>query len=93
MTGFILTRQVAAGKWGASTYALEKSDRPEGHKGHRDHRSHIEAEPTHQRSDAPYDPYASGDPTESPTPESPQGGLSGDSSEDDCFGTPDSLWQ
>jgi hypothetical protein len=38
MAGFILTRQAPAGKWGASTYALNKVDADETHRGHRDHR-------------------------------------------------------
>lgn len=44
--GFVLTRQAAAGRWGAATYALQRS---EGEK-HRDHRG--------RGADTPYAPYA-----------------------------------
>ena len=39
--GFVLTRQEAAGKWGAATYALSKTEHmnPTGHRTHRTHRS------------------------------------------------------
>jgi hypothetical protein len=51
MAGFVLTRQAPAGKWGAATYALAKSDgRAETHRG----------QGTPGDSDAPYGPYASG---------------------------------
>jgi hypothetical protein len=39
MAGFILTRQKPVGKWGAATYALEKTGEEEGHRGHRGHGS------------------------------------------------------
>lgn len=53
--GFVLTRQTAAGRWGAATFALQRSD-GEDHRDHRDHRE--------RRAYAPYDPYASaGGPT------------------------------
>ncbi len=39
MAGFVLTRQPAAGRWGAATYALGKTDRQEGHRDHRGHRA------------------------------------------------------
>lgn len=54
MAGFVLTRQAPAGKWGAATYQLSKTDAAgngDGHRGHRPHR------PTH----APYAPYADED--------------------------------
>jgi hypothetical protein len=39
--GFILTREEAAGKWGAATYSLARTDRGmgTGHRGHRGHRA------------------------------------------------------
>ena len=37
MAGFVFTRQAPAGKWGAATYALKKT---EGEEGHREHRGH-----------------------------------------------------
>jgi hypothetical protein len=37
MASFILTKQLAAGKWGPATYALEKTDGSEEHRGHRGH--------------------------------------------------------
>jgi hypothetical protein len=39
--GFVLTRQEAAGKWGAATYALAKTESvdPIGHRTHRTHRT------------------------------------------------------
>jgi hypothetical protein len=36
--GFVLTRQAAAGKWGAATYALAKTGDAIGHRAHRGHR-------------------------------------------------------
>jgi hypothetical protein len=36
--GFVLSRQVPAGKWGAATYALAHADDPIGHRTHRGHR-------------------------------------------------------
>lgn len=50
MAGFVLTRQAPAGKWGAATYALQKTDTTEEHRGHRGLRP----------ADAPYAPYADG---------------------------------
>jgi hypothetical protein len=50
MAGFLLTRQAPAGKWGAATYALQRTDTPECHRDHRGHRT----------TDAPYAPYADG---------------------------------
>jgi hypothetical protein len=50
MAGFVLTRQAPPGKWGVATYALQKTDAPEGHRDHRGHRV----------TDAPYAPYATG---------------------------------
>ena len=38
MAGYVLTRQSAAGTWGASTYALQTTGDPENHRMHRDHR-------------------------------------------------------
>jgi hypothetical protein len=35
--GFVLTRQVGAGRWSVATYALEKADEGIGHRDHRDH--------------------------------------------------------
>jgi hypothetical protein len=35
--GFVLTRQPAAGKWGAATYALAQASRPIGHRTHGGH--------------------------------------------------------
>jgi hypothetical protein len=49
--GFVLTRQPPAGKWGAATYALERTD---GGGDHRDHRRD-------RGSDAPDAPYAEAD--------------------------------
>jgi hypothetical protein len=57
MAGFILTRQAPAGKWGAATYALKRT---EGQEGHRDHRGHCAKEPPPTCSDAPYGPDADG---------------------------------
>jgi hypothetical protein len=37
MAGRILTRQPAAGRWGAATYALVLADEPKRHRDHRDH--------------------------------------------------------
>jgi hypothetical protein len=37
--GFVLTRQEAAGKWGRTTYALQKTG-PQDEEGHRGHRVH-----------------------------------------------------
>jgi hypothetical protein len=51
MSGFILTRQAAPGKWGVATYALRKTG---GTEHHRDHRGH-------KVTDAPYAPDADGD--------------------------------
>jgi hypothetical protein len=53
MAGFVLTRQVPAGKWGVATYALEKTDALGDHRGHRGHR-------VTDAPDAPYAPYADG---------------------------------
>jgi len=56
--GFVLTRELAAGKWGAATYALAQTmtEASEG-AGHRDHRGHgAEAEPDHP----PMPPVADG---------------------------------
>jgi hypothetical protein len=64
MAGFVFTRQAPAGKWGAATYALKKTDTDRGHRGHRGHRS--ETQP-----DAPYGPDAGvGRYTDSHDPES-----------------------
>ena len=57
MSGFVLTRQSAAGKWGAATYALQKSGGP---KPHRDHRGHDPHPAPGDAPDAPYDPNAGG---------------------------------
>jgi hypothetical protein len=44
--GFVLTRQPAAGKWSAATYALAQTTPEAGDGiGHRDHRGH-EAQPS-----------------------------------------------
>jgi hypothetical protein len=44
--GFVLTRQPAEGKWGAATYALQRtSNAPPGGAEHRDHRDHRASEP------------------------------------------------
>jgi hypothetical protein len=55
--GFVLSRQASAGRWGAATYALKKTNESEEHRGHRDHRvaekSHVPEGP-----DAPYAPDA-----------------------------------
>ncbi len=41
VSGYMLTRQDAAGRWGASTYALERTtDDPTAAQDHRDHRDH-----------------------------------------------------
>jgi len=44
MAGFVLTRQAPAGKWGAATYSLKRTNAVAedgiGHGGHRDHRDH-----------------------------------------------------
>jgi hypothetical protein len=53
MAGFVFTRQAAAGKWGAATYALKRTAAPEKH---RDHRGH--------RADDPDAPYGDGGATE-----------------------------
>jgi hypothetical protein len=53
MAGFILTRQAAAGAWGAATYELKTTD---GAKEHWDHRG----DRTTNVSDAPYAPHAQG---------------------------------
>ena len=58
MAGFVLTRQAPAGKWGAATYALKKTD---GEEEHRDHRGHKVKLPQPQNSDAAHAPYASAD--------------------------------
>ena len=55
MAGFVFTRQAPAGKWGAATYALQRTT---GEEGHRVHRGHEERPP--QFADAPYAPYADG---------------------------------
>ncbi len=39
ISGFVLTRQQPAGRWGAFTYALKRTDDAEEHKDHRDHRN------------------------------------------------------
>jgi hypothetical protein len=52
MVGFVFTRQSPAGKWGATTYALKKTDADQDHGGHRGHRT------DERRSDAPYAPDA-----------------------------------
>jgi hypothetical protein len=42
LVGFVLNRQAPAGKWGAATYALQRTEDEvgdEGHGGHRDHRA------------------------------------------------------
>jgi hypothetical protein len=51
MAGFVLTRQAPAGKWGAATYALQKTGKAGNHRDHREH----------PVADAPYPPYAIGD--------------------------------
>jgi hypothetical protein len=38
MAGFVMTRQASPGKWGAATYALQKTGTTEEHRGHRGHR-------------------------------------------------------
>jgi hypothetical protein len=53
IAGFIFTRQVPVGKWGAATYALKKTA---GEDAHRDHRGHE----TPGFADPPYGPYADG---------------------------------
>ena len=37
MSGFILTRQEPAGRWGVATYALKQTDVAEDHRAHREH--------------------------------------------------------
>jgi hypothetical protein len=57
MGGFVLTRQVPAGKWGVATYALKSVAQTAEHRGHRGHPD-PDTESTH--SDAPYAPHADG---------------------------------
>lgn len=56
MAGFVLSRQPAAGKWGAATYALTKTG---GAQEHRDHRGHSESAQAAVQTDAPCAPYPS----------------------------------
>ncbi|MEQ8652420.1 MAG: hypothetical protein RIC87_08150 [Kiloniellales bacterium] len=58
IAGFLLTRQLAAGKWGAATYALEKTDGAEGHRGHRGHGAANQPAAHSHSADTPYAPYA-----------------------------------
>ncbi|MEQ9335159.1 hypothetical protein [Thalassobaculum sp.] len=39
MSGFVLTRQAAPGKWGVATYALEMTGEQQRHRDHRGHRA------------------------------------------------------
>jgi hypothetical protein len=39
IAGFVLTRQAPAGKWGAATYALQKTDGGDEHRDHPGHRA------------------------------------------------------
>ena len=59
MAGFVFTRQAAAGKWGAATYALNNTGTE-----HRDHRGDRVKEPNTAQPDAPYAPDAGGGPEE-----------------------------
>jgi hypothetical protein len=62
--GFVLTRQLAAGKWTAATYALAQTetDAAEGI-GHRTHRAHRDDETASSHPTPPMGPmpYAGGD--------------------------------
>ena len=60
MAGFVLTRQVPVGKWGAATYALKRTASEKGHRDHRGHRGHGLEEGQSKFADAPHAPYANG---------------------------------
>ncbi len=55
MSGFILSRQPPAGKWGVATYALKRTGEEERHRDRRGHRGDCDAP---DRSDAPDAPDA-----------------------------------
>ncbi len=60
IAGFHLTRQPAAGKWGAATYALKRTDGAEGHRDHRGHGTADQPGGPPCSADTPYAPYAVG---------------------------------
>jgi hypothetical protein len=55
MSGFVLTRQRPAGKWGSATYALKETGEEEGQRVYGEYQA--EAPPTDQ-TETPYAPYA-----------------------------------
>lgn len=58
MAGFVLVRQPSAGKWGAATYALKKTNGQNGHGEHRGHRGYRAAAQQFDGANAPCAPYA-----------------------------------
>jgi hypothetical protein len=67
MSGFVLTRQRAAGKWGSATYALKETGEEEGQRVYGEYQA--EAPPPDQTETpyAPYAPYAPSRALSSPT--------------------------
>ena len=70
--GFVLSRQASAGRWGAATYALKKTNETEEHRGHKDHGG-SEKTGIQYATDAPHAPDAGNGMGENDVP-STQGG-------------------
>jgi hypothetical protein len=57
VAGFVLTRQPSPGKWGAATYALERTT-ADRHREHRGHQVSVSGANAGNMADAPDGPYA-----------------------------------